>query len=85
MRFLLRTEPDGARIAKDLIDDLLVRPNHEFWPDSVDYSQIHWGLLVGHQQVTDAYLVSLAASRGRNLVTLDQALAAIYPNVILMD
>ena len=48
--------------------------DHIFWADSVDWAAISKppaGLLQGHRQVTDAYLVELAASMEGVLITLD--------------
>lgn len=54
--------------------------DHVFWPDelpfaeAVDFTGIR---LIGHQQVTDAYLLGLAIRRGGLLATLDQRIAAL--------
>ena len=52
---------------------------HEFWPYDLEVSRvIPVDLpLVGHRQVTDAYLVALAASRGGVLATLDRGVLAV--------
>lgn len=50
---------------------------HEFWPDAVsllDPGLIDWTAILGPRQVTDAYLLALAAGRGGRLVTFDRAL-----------
>ena len=55
---------------------------HVFWPDDLDFSQegaIPTELLVGHRQVTDAYLLGLACHRGGTLVTLDRGVADLLP------
>jgi toxin-antitoxin system PIN domain toxin len=51
-----------------------------FWPDSISYTAAELGHVIGHRQVTDAYLAALAASRGCRLATFDQALAEVLPN-----
>ena len=54
--------------------------DHAFWPDelplaeSVAFTGVR---LLGHQQVTDAYLLGLAIRRGGVLATLDQRIAAL--------
>ena len=51
--------------------------HHEFWPCSVsllDSDAIHPGRLHGPKQVTDAYLLGLAVSRGGRFVTFDQSI-----------
>jgi uncharacterized protein len=54
--------------------------DHQFWPDelplprAVAFAGVR---LMGHQQVTDAYLLGLAISRGGMLATLDKRIAAL--------
>ena len=54
--------------------------DHAFWPDqlpvaaAVAFAGVR---LMGHQQVTDAYLFGLAIRRGGVLATLDQSIAAL--------
>lgn len=57
-------------------------PLHHFWPDTIDYLQVDWRGVIGHKQVTDAYLASLARSHGGRLATFDQGLAALHPDVV---
>lgn len=56
-------------------------PRHRFWPDAIDYLQVDWKGVLGHRQVTDAYLASLARRNGGRLATFDQGLAALHPDV----
>lgn len=54
--------------------------DHVFWPDDKPYAEAaaYAGpRLVGHQQVTDAYLLGLAVRRGGLLATLDERIAAL--------
>jgi hypothetical protein len=57
-----------------------VAKDHDFWPDelpvaeAVAFTSVR---LMGHQQVTDAYLLGLAIRRGGVLATLDQRIAAL--------
>lgn len=57
---------------------------HEFWPDSIPFDQVDIGAVVGHRQVTDAYLASLARRQGGKLATLDKGLAALHPDVAFL-
>ena len=53
--------------------------DHTFWPDETPLAEAvaFAGVrLMGHQQVTDAYLLGLAIRRGGMLATLDQRIAA---------
>ncbi len=57
--------------------------DHSFWPDAISLIEAagHYaGRLTGHQQITDAYLLSLAIHRGGVLVTFDQSIAALLPS-----
>ena len=38
--------------------------------------------VLGHAQVTDAYLAALARTRGGRVATLDRAFAAVAPDVV---
>jgi toxin-antitoxin system PIN domain toxin len=52
-------------------------PAHEYWPESppaLQLATLNSPALVGHRQVTDAYLLGLAALRGHCLATLDRGL-----------
>ena len=62
-----------ARVAERLAEATR-HPAHEFWPDDVSLFEaglVDWTKLTGHRQVTDAYLICLAARRGGRFVTLD--------------
>lgn len=54
---------------------------HEFWSDDLSYTDVDLRGVVGHRQVTDAYLAGLTRARGGRLVTLDRALTALHPDV----
>ncbi len=50
--------------------------HHTFWPDAVsmlDAGRIAWNAVLGSRQVTDVYLLALAAQQDGRLVTLDRA------------
>ncbi len=51
---------------------------HEFWPDDLsllDRGVLNWAHMLGHRQVTDAYLLALAVGRGGRFVTLDRRIS----------
>lgn len=54
---------------------------HEFWGDDLSYLEVELRGVVGHRQVTGAYLAGLARARRGRLVTLDRALTALHPYV----
>lgn len=49
-----------------------------FLPDDLSYDRVDLGALVGHQQVTDAYLAALALHHGVLLATFDRGLARAH-------
>jgi toxin-antitoxin system PIN domain toxin len=57
-------------------------PRHEFWEDHLSYLDVSMTAVVGHRQVTDAYLVQLARTRGARLVSFDRGLAALHGDVV---
>jgi len=67
--------------ARALLAGICALPEHEFWPDDVPYADIRLTGVLGHRQVTDAYLAGLARRRRARLATLDRGLAAIHPDV----
>jgi hypothetical protein len=61
------------------LQELVAHPQHEYWegaPAPLDVAALRHPALVGHRQVTDAYLLSLAASREQCLATLDRGLVS---------
>jgi len=76
-RAVKRTE-DAVFMLRGFIE----HPGHRFWPDDFDYLQVDWIGVLGHKQVTDAYLASLARHNGGKLATFDQGLAALHPDVV---
>jgi uncharacterized protein len=66
--------------AIELLNVNLNHPAHVFWPDDltlVEAVRPMEQLLVGHKQVTDAYLLGLAIRRKAKLITLDRSISAL--------
>ena len=80
MRLLVR-EGQSAASARAVLSQAVASPRHEFWPDDVAYTQVPTTGIVGHRQLTDAYLAQLARARGARLATFDQALAKLHKDV----
>ncbi|MDR3692958.1 MAG: hypothetical protein P4L46_26500 [Fimbriimonas sp.] len=80
----MRHAAKGANPAKELLEALVSKEGHEFWPDDLPCTSLSWRQITGRRQVTDAYLVALASRRGGRLATLDGALATIFPDTILV-
>jgi toxin-antitoxin system PIN domain toxin len=73
----------GATItaALDALAALSAHPEHQFWADDVSYLDVDLSRVIGHRQVTDAYLAGLARSRDGRLATFDAGLAATHPDI----
>ena len=80
VRFLLRNGA-SSRDTADLLRGVSAVEGHEFWVDDLSYADIDMRGVIGHRQVTDAYLAALARSRGGRLATLDRALAVLHDDV----
>jgi uncharacterized protein len=80
MRLLIR-EGQSAATAQAVLSGAAADPRHEFWPDDVEYAGVPMQGIIGHRQVTDAYLAQLARARGARLATFDQAMAKLHNDV----
>lgn len=83
VRFLVR-KGQSAAAARDVVSAIESATRHEFWPDSVSFADVDLGGVVGHRQVTDAYLAQLARSRKAQLATLDSGLAHLHGDVAVL-
>jgi toxin-antitoxin system PIN domain toxin len=80
VRFLVR-EGATASEAVNVLGTLTANDRHEFWADDINVRDVALSGVVGHRQVTDAYLAALARAHDARLVTLDRGLAALHPDV----
>jgi toxin-antitoxin system PIN domain toxin len=80
IRLALQTERTVAD-ALDLLEQITSSDRHEFWPDEVAYAEVQFDGVIGHRQVTDAYLAQLARSRKGRVATLDRGFAALHKDV----
>ena len=81
LRFLIR-EGQRAADAADVLDVVRSREWHAFWADDLSYDGSQLVGVLGHRQVTDAYLVALARHHRARVVTLDEGLAALHPDAV---
>lgn len=77
LRFLIR-EGQPVALAVGLLDAITTQPWHRFWSDDVSYRGEHLIGVIGHRQVTDAYLVALAREHSGTVATFDRGLAALH-------
>lgn len=87
LRMLLRGEAvPSIEAAVGVLARFTAHPRHRFWPDDASYTDIAWQGVLGHRQVTDAYLAALARRNRGKLVTFDRGLAALHNDVgILLE
>ena len=84
MRQFKRTFPNDSQGMRRLIERIKALPGYAFWPADISHELVNLESIHGHQQVTDAYLVALARNHGSKLATFDEALATVYPDVVLI-
>lgn len=86
VRLLIR-QGEPAQAATALVAALMAQPRHKFWPGDATFDAVSLNGVIGHRQVTDAYLAQLArvrvgvTVRGGRLATFDQGLAKLPADV----
>ena len=73
-----RFGPAGFEVVRTKLQEICDDQNHSFWPDSLSLRTqgvVNWSRILGHNQITDAYLLALAVSRKGCLATLDHRVA----------
>jgi hypothetical protein len=73
-----RFGPAGFERVSRKIDEICAELDHEFWPDDISLrgpGVVNWPRVLGHNQITDVYLLALAVARTGCLVTLDHRVA----------
>lgn len=83
LRLLLRGGVSPAD-ARSSLESVAGDARHRFWPDEIDYLAVPLDGVVGHRQVTDAYLAALARARKGRLMTFDRGLAALHSDVAVL-
>ena len=83
VRFLVR-KGQSATAARDVVSAVAGSTRHEFWPDNLSFADVKVDGVIGHRQVTDAYLAQLARKRKGQLATLDNGLAHLHSDVAVL-
>jgi len=68
--------------AAAVLSENLNHPAHRFWADDISFNEAisaFSGQLVGHKQVTDAYLLGLTLHNKGKLATLDRGILDLLP------
>ena len=82
LRFLCLPENRHSIVmAKAVLRLIVSRDSHTFWPNDLSYLALPERGLRGHKQVTDFYLAALAGKNGGRMATMDESLAALFPEV----
>jgi len=72
-----------VQTAAGLLSEVLMEPHHEFWPDDLEISDNRFGETLTHfqgsNQITDRYLLALAAAHRGILATLDRSTTTTLP------
>ncbi len=72
----------SPRAAVTALGEIVALAGHIFWADDlrvIDLASFSSSALVGHRQVTDAYLIELAKRHKGKVATLDAGLADLLP------
>jgi toxin-antitoxin system PIN domain toxin len=80
VRLLVRAGQTAAT-ANEIVSAIARDPRHEFWPDRISFADVELAGVVGHRQVTDAYLAQLARAHHGRLATFDQGVAQLHSDV----
>ena len=81
VRLVMRLGGHGVEQALALLAVVTAHAKHYFWPDTLPYDKVRWHGVMGHRQVTDAYLAGLARHHRGKLVSFDRGLVALHPDV----
>jgi toxin-antitoxin system PIN domain toxin len=83
LRMLMRLADLNVDAALAVLAQVEAHPRHRFWPDVLSYGDVSWRGVMGHRQVTDAYLAALARRHRGKLATFDRGLAVLHADVAL--
>ena len=81
LRLLMRLGELSSATALAVLAGVTAHARHRFWSDSLGYADISWRGVLGHRQITDAYLAGLARHHGGRLVSFDSGLVALHADV----
>jgi len=80
LRFLVRAgQPasTSASVLRAVCED----SRHRFWADELAYTEVRLAGVVGHRQLTDAYLAQLARHHEGRVATFDRAFGFLHDDV----
>lgn len=65
-------------VVADRLGAAMASSSHVFWPDSISLlgsDVLRWDRVLSSRQITDTYLLALAAAQGGRLVTFDKGIS----------
>lgn len=65
-------------VVADRLGAAMASSSHAFWPDSISLlgsDVLRWDRVLSSRQITDTYLLALAAAQGGRLVTFDKGIS----------
>lgn len=80
LRFLIRAG-HSSDAAAETLSSITVHRHHEFWSADHPFTRTMLKGVVGHRQVTDAYLAEQTRARNAKIATFDEGMAALHPDV----
>ena len=80
VRMIIR-DGEESNLAISVVLEITANPRHEFWPDDLSYTDVQMAGVVGHRQVTDAYLAALARAHKGLLATFYNGLASLHADI----
>ncbi len=82
LRYLMRFRDDlGIDRSLTLLQQVTASARHRFLAQDCEPARGRWFGVIGHAQVTDAYLADLARAHHAKLLTADRGLAALHHDV----
>lgn len=81
LRLMMRLGGLGAEQALAVLATLTLHARHRFWPDALPCEQVQWHGVMGHRQVTVAYLAGLARHHGGKPASFDRGRVTLHPDV----
>lgn len=74
----------SASAAWRVLERICADPSHVFWSEAPTYLALPSQRIIGHRQVTDAWLAALARRQGGRVATLDTSFASLHSDVVAL-
>jgi len=81
VRLVMRLGGHGVEQALALLGVVTAHAKHHFWPDMLPYDKVRWHGVMGHRQVTDAYLAGFGPAAWGQARQFRQKAGRLHPDV----